>query len=284
VSARRSAGAEARTPDFREAYPITAKAAVHTPAVFRSGMPGLAGLPWPRLECIRDFARFAGISDGATRTALSRAKAEGSLVVEEDSGGVKRYRLSAAQLARGNAVIRSGERPEGFLVAVFSFKSEDTEERAALRETLKDFGFRKLAQNAYINGRIETAPLKAAVRELGLENHLHLFTCPELEDEDQARRVLALFDLEARKRELADYLATLRAFLPDSLADDELARRLLYVGPVHFERVELGEPPIPKRHRPADYPLDEINRFYGDKLGRGGALMLSYYLDLNGKE
>jgi len=284
VPAERSAAAGTRVPDFREAYPISAKAAVHTQAVFRSGMPGLAGLPWPRLEGIRDFARFAGISDGATRTALSRAKAEGSLVVEEDSGGVKRYRLSAAQLARGNAVIRSGSRPEGFLVAVFSFKSEDTEERAALRETLKDFGFRKLAQNAYINGRIETAPLRAAVRVLGLESHLHLFTCPELDDEDQARRVLALFDLESRKRELADYLATLRAFLPDSLADDELARRLLYVGPVHFERVELGEPPIPLRYRPEAYPLDEINRFYGERLERGGALMLTYYLEMNGKE
>ncbi len=284
MPARRNPGSSSRAPDFREAYPISAKAAVHTPAAFRSNLASLSGLPWPRIEGIRDFARFAGISDGATRTALSRAKAEGSLVVEADAAGVKRYRLSPAQLARGNAVIHSGSRPEGFVVAVFSFKSEDTDERAALRETLKDFGFRKLAQNAYINGRIETAPLRAAVRDLGLESHLHLFTCPELDDEDQARRILELFDLEARRRELAEYLAVLRGFFPDGLADDELARRLLYVGPVHFERVELGEPPIPARYRPKDYPLDEINRFYGEKLERGGALMLSYYVEMNGKE
>lgn len=284
MPAKRGPNAASRTPDFREAYPITAKAAVHTPSVFRSGMPGLSGLPWPRLEGIRDFARFAGISDGAMRTALSRAKAEGSLVVEADAAGVNRYRLSAAQLARGNAVIHSGTRPEGFVVAVFAFRSEDSDERAALRETLKDFGFRKLAQNAYINGRLDTAPLKEAVRGMGLQDHLHLFTCPELEDEDQARRVVALFDLESRRKELAEYLAVLGAFLPDGLADDELARRLLYVGPVHFERIELGEPPIPKRYHPVDYPLDEINRLYGERLERGGALMLSYYAEMNGKE
>lgn len=284
MPARRGRGAAPAAPDFREAFPISAKAAVHTPSVFRSGMPGLAELPWPRLEGIRDFARFAGISDGAMRTALSRAKAEGSLVVEPDRAGVNRYRLSPAQLARGKVVIRSGARSDGFVVAVFSFRSEDTDERAALRETLKDYGFKKLAQNAYINGRIDTAPLRAAVRELGLDSHLHLFTCPELDDAGEAERIVALFDLDARKRELDAYLATLRAFLPERLDDRELARRLLYAGPVHFERIELAEPPVPAKYRPAGYALDEINRLYGERLERGGGPMLSYYLELNGKE
>ena len=267
--------------DFQEAYPISAKAAVHTPVVFRSGLEALEGLPWPSLAGIRDFARFARIGDAATRTALSRAKAEGSLVFERDDKGVNRYRLSPAQLAMGAAVIHEELRPEGFLVAVFSFKSEDTTERAALREALKDFGFKKLAQNAYIHGRIETSALRAAVRKLGLERHLFLFSCPDVDDRDLVGRILELFELETRKKELEAYLARLRDFLPEGLADGELARRLLYAGPVHYENCEAGEPPFPAKYLPADYPLAEIQRFYGQRLAEGQAAMLDYYIAIS---
>lgn len=267
--------------DFRKAYPISAKAAVHTPAVFRAGLASLADLPWPSLAGLRDFARFARISDGAMRTALTRAKAEGSLIAETDAAGATRYRLAQAQLDRGQTVIRRESRPEGFLVAVSSFKSDDSSERASMRETLKSFGFRKLAQNTYINGRIDTSGLRAVVRNLGLESHLFLFTCPDIEDRELVARILSLFDFENRKKELGRYLALLRDFLPDGLPDSELARRLLYVGPVHFERCEVGEPPFPARYLPPDYPLAEIQRLYGDRLERGRDAMLSYYAESN---
>jgi len=45
------------------AYPLTARAAVHTPIVFRAGLSSLEGLPWPTIEGQRDFAHFAGIED-----------------------------------------------------------------------------------------------------------------------------------------------------------------------------------------------------------------------------
>lgn len=271
----------ARIKDFREAYPISAKAAVHTPLVFRAGMDFLVDIPWPSLEGIRDFAHFSLISDSAMRTALSRAKAEGSLLVDRDSHGINRYRLSPARFEMGTAVIHSDQRPEGFILAVFSFKSEDTSERAALREVLKDFGFRKLAQNTYINGRIETSGLKAAVRGLGLEEHLYLFTCPDIDDVELVGRILRLFDLGARKKELARYLSLLKAFLPEGLTGLEFARRLLYVGPVHFERCEVGEPPFPAKYLPPDYPLGEIQAFYGERLEQGKDLMFEYYSTMN---
>jgi len=156
----------ARKLAFIKAYPLTAKAATHTPLVFRAGLESFEGLPWPSLEGIRDFAHFAGIGDGAVRTALSRAKAEGSILVEPDSKGLNRYALAPASFEMGLAQIHSDQRLEGFLLAVFSFKSDDNEARSALRGVLKNYGFKKLAQNTYIHGRIETEGLRRAIRGL----------------------------------------------------------------------------------------------------------------------
>jgi DNA-binding transcriptional regulator PaaX len=211
------------------------------------------------------------------RTALSRAKAEDSLLVEADASGRARYRLSPATFAMGSAQLGSGARKEGFLLAVFSFRAEEGEDRAALRGLLKDYGFRKLAQNAYIHGRIATEGLREAVRELGLESHLFLFTCPDIDDERLIARILELFDLEGRRKELREYLARLKPFLAEGLPPDDLARRLLYVGAVHWERVEAGEPPFPAKFLPSDYALPSIQEFYGRRLEESRELILDYY-------
>ena len=267
--------------DFREAYPISAKAAVYTPVIFRAGLDFLVDLPWPSLEGIRDFAHFCNIGDSAMRTALSRAKADGGLLIERDAAGTNRYHMSTSRFDMGKAVIHGQERPEGFIIAVFSFKSEDSNERAAIRDLLKDFGFKKLAQNTYINGCIETSGLKAAARELGFDKHLYLFTCPDIDDRDLVNKILNLFDLEAKKKELKAYLSLLKDFLPEGLPEPEFARRLLYIGPVHYERCEAGEPPFPAKYLPPDYPLKEIQRFYGQRLEEGRQWILEYYTEIN---
>jgi len=270
-----------KKPAFMTAYPLTARAAVHTPLVFRAGLESLGEFPWPSLEGIRAFARFAGIGDGAVRTALSRARSDGSLLVETDPAGRSRYILAPATFAMGQAQIRSDRRLEGFLVAVFSFKSEENEGRSALRGILKVYGFKKLAQNTYIHGRIYTGALRSAIRSLGLEKHLFLFTCPEIDDEDLVRRIMTLFDIEGRRRQLREYLTRLKAFLSEDLGEDERARRLLYVGAVHWEQIEAGEPPFPARYLPADYALVEIQRFYGERITKGREALLSYYEKAN---
>lgn len=277
----------ANTPTFMKAFPLTARAAVHTPLVFRAGLYSADGLPWPSLEGIRDFAHFAGVEDGAIRTALSRGKRDGSLLVETDSAGHNRYSLAPATFAMGTAQIRADQRPEGFLLAIFSFTAPEQEERASLRALLKSFGFRKLAQNTYIHGRIETEGLKAAIRGLGLENNFFLFTCPDIDDENLVARVISLFDLESRRKKLGKYFDLLKDFLPEELSrattavhnavSDEFARRLLYVGAVHWEHVEASEPPIPAKYLPADYAFKEIQAFYGQKLEEGRAVMLGYF-------
>ena len=270
-----------RLPDFMNAYPLSAKAAIHTPIVFRAGFFSSNDLPWPSLKGISDFARFCGVEDGAVRTALSRAKAEGSILVEIDATGRNRYTLSPSTFARGASQIHAEARPDGFLLAVFSFKTEEQDDRAALRNLLKSYGFRKLAQNTYIQGRIETEGLESAIQELGLEDHFYLFTCPDVEDKRLVSRILDLFDLEERQKELRDYLALLTSFLPEGLPGNEMARRLLYVGAVHWERIEAGEPPIPAKYLPSEYPFSEIQRFYGKRLEEGRDALFQYYRELN---
>lgn len=267
--------------DFMTAYPLSARAAIHTPIVFRAGFFSSDDLPWPSLEGIRDFARFCGIEDGAVRTALSRARAESSLLVQTDPTGRNRYLLAPATFAMGTSQIHTEPRPQGFLLAVFSFRAEEEDGRAALRTLLKSYGFRKLAQNTYIQGRIETEGLRSAIRELGLENHFYLFTCPDVEDKHLIARILKLFDVEGRRNELRNYLALLTSFLPEDLPRNELARRLLYVGAVHWERIEAGEPPIPSKYLPNGYPFSEIQRFYGKRLDEGRNALLEYYREVN---
>jgi DNA-binding transcriptional regulator PaaX len=263
------------------AYPLTAKAAVHTPIVFRAGFFSSEDIPWPSLEGLRDFAHFAGIEDGAVRTALSRAKADGSIVVNTDVNGRNRYAVSPSSFAIGTAQINSDQRPQGFLIAVFSFKAEDKEDRSALRSLLKSYGFRKLAQNTYIHGRIETSGLRTAIADLGLEDHFFLFTCPDIEDGHLISRILKLFDMEGRRKYLLDYYTRLSAFLERNLSRDEFSRRLLYVGAVHWERMEASEPPFPAKYLPPDYALAEIQRFYGQMLAEGREALLEYFQAIN---
>jgi len=267
--------------DFMAAYPLNARAAIHSPMAFIQGFFASENLPPPTMEGIRDFTRFAGIGDGAMRTALSRAKKEGSLVAFSDAAGRTRYRLSDETFAMGTAQVRADRRPEGFLIAIFSFKTEEAEARSVLRGILKSYGFRKLAQNAYIHGRIESSGLMAAVRGAGLEDNFFLFTCVDIDDDRLVGRVFELFDLKGRAAYLREYLTRLKDFLPDGISGDDAARRLLYVGAVHWERVEAGEPPFPARYLPKDYSLAEIQSFYGKRLMEGAQALLGYCREKN---
>ena len=164
--------------DFRKKYPISAREAAYTPMILRDGFGAESRLPYPSLNGIRDFTRYCGFRDGAVRTAISRGKAEGDLLTFADAGKVTRYRISESQLTMGKTVTNRQNQPEGFIVAVFSFTTDEVAQRAKVRESLKYSGFKKLAQNTYINGRIETEGLETAMRKFGLGKNLYLFHCP----------------------------------------------------------------------------------------------------------
>jgi len=277
--------------DFRKAYPLSVKASVYNFLILRDGAPFLAELPYPSLATIRDFALYAGTSDSAIRTLLSREGKAGYVKKERDEAGTMRYRLSDPSLVLSMVNSRNDGLPEGFIVAVFSFTADAASERGIVRETLKNFGFKKIAQNVYLNGRIDTAPLRSAMRELGLDSHLYLFQCPELEDEALIRRVIDLFDLDERAAQLAAFESAMLAFLDgarprarDRDADaDEPARRLIYAGLVFWERFKTTEPPLPLRLLPAGYRYEAIARSYDERYAAGAPAIAAYYARISAR-
>jgi DNA-binding transcriptional regulator PaaX len=265
--------------DFREAYPLSAKGAVYNFLILRDGAPFLAAAPYPSLSTIREFAFYAGISDSAIRTLLSREGRAGYIRKEKDEAGIMRYRLAEPALVLGMINSRRDALPEGFIVAVFSFTADAAGERSIVRETLKNFGFKKIAQNVYLNGRIDTAPLRAAMRELGLDSHLYLFSCPELEDEALVRRVIGLFELDARAAELAAFERAMLAFVDGAEPSDrdESARRLVYAGLVFWERFKTTEPPLPARLLPEGYRYAAIASAYAERYAARAPAITEYY-------
>ncbi len=273
--------------DFRKAYPLSAKGSVYNFLILRDGAPFLAGLPYPSLSTIRDFAHYAGTSDSAIRTLLSREGKAGYIAKGKDAEGIMRYRLAEPSLVLSMVNSRQSGLPEGFIVAVFSFTADAVSERSIVRETLKNFGFKKIAQNVYLNGRIDAEPLRAAMRELGLDSHLYLFQCPELEDEALIRRVIDLFELGERSAELAGFEAAMLAFLGPSRAEDSdrdaAARRIIYAGLVFWERFKTTEPPLPARLLPEGYRFGAIARAYEERYAASAPAIAEYYMRISAR-
>jgi DNA-binding transcriptional regulator PaaX len=265
--------------DFRRIYPLSVKASVYNLLILRDGAAFLAGLPYPSLSAIRDFALFAGTSDSAIRTLLSRETRAGYIQKEKDEAGLTRYRLSDPSLVLNMVNSRQRGMPEGFIVAVFSFTVDASSERSIVRETLKNFGFKKIAQNVYLNGRIDIGPLRAAMRELKLDSHLYLFECPEIADEALIDRVIELFELDERSVELAAFETAMLAFLERVEASDrsEAVRRLLYAGLVFWERYLTTEPPLPTRYLPEGYRFAAISRAYDERYAASAPAIAEYY-------
>ncbi|OHD20684.1 MAG: hypothetical protein A2Y38_15360 [Spirochaetes bacterium GWB1_59_5] len=267
--------------DFRQRYPLSVKASVYNFLILRDGSPFLSGLPYPSLAAIRDFALYAGTSDSAIRTLLSREGRAGFISKGKDEAGIMRYRLSEPSLVVSMVNSRRDGLPEGFIVAIFSFTVDAVSERSIVRETLKNFGFKKIAQNVYLNGRVDTGPLRSAMRELKLDSHLYLLECPDIGDQALIDKIINLFEVRRRSEELAEFERAMNAFLDGSEAEatdlDGFPRRLIYAGLVFWERFRTTEPPLPARFLPDAYRFGDIARTYEERYAVGANALIEYY-------
>lgn len=267
---------------FLKDYSYSAKEAIFTPILYRIGLQMPETVPFPSLNGIRDLAKFAGISDTAVRTAISRAKADGSILEFKDDHGKSRYSIAPATFEMGMASITRDKQPEGFIVAVFSFTKDADSERAVVRDTLRNYGFKRLAQNTYINGRIDTKGLMETMKVFGLEKNLYLFHCPDIDDQDLIHKIMVLFDLENRKIYLDLFYDWMVSFLSEQgISDDELGQRMLYFGSIYWTECENGEPPIPKKHLPPGYPMPKIKAFHQDFIEKNKQKLIQYYIKVN---
>src|SRR4030042_1558108 len=176
---------------FKRRHPLSLQEIIAAPAIFHEYVPDLSGLPFPRAAVIHDLAAFAGFSPGAVRTAMSRLRAAGELESFIDEAGVTQSQKTISGVVRAWP-----ERPEGFLIGVFSFRAPEEAERRAVRETLRHFGFKRFAQNTYINGMIDTAGLETEMRNAGVADRSYVFRRPQIDDPALLRRLAAVFDGE----------------------------------------------------------------------------------------
>lgn len=246
-----------RVVSFLEKYPVPLNELLLAPALFRARLPALAQAPLASAAGMRDLAEFAGASPGAFRTAMSRLRASGLVRAQADDAGVLRYTPAGLSRSVQSSVIGQPDRPKGFLLAVFSFAADDARERQVVREALRLHGFQKLAQNAYINGRIDTAGLEALFEREGVSHQVFFFKCEDDDDPTLRRKLASLFDLPARARALLRFQHDLLAFL-DVAPAHEFARHFLYAGPAHFRVTWLDEPPLPPQVLPEGYPLASL--------------------------
>jgi DNA-binding transcriptional regulator PaaX len=266
---------------FIKKYPLAPKEAICVPMILQSGFFRDRTLPPPTMFHIRDFTEYAGITDAALRTTVSRLKKDGFLVQFTDANGIGRYRMSELALSIGAATEHPAERPDGFTLAVFSFAREQESERSFLRDTLKYYGFRKLAQNAYINGRIATDGLRKAVTDAGLSGHLFLFDCSATDDTDFSRTVFSLFGIEERAAYLREFGEDLRAFVGAPRGSDaDIARRMMYSAAVHWNICHRDESAYPPGLLPPDYPLKDLLRLEQTFLTKNAKTFERYYSTL----
>jgi DNA-binding transcriptional regulator PaaX len=224
--------------------------------IFRENIPGFERLPFPSADIIRDFAALSGHDYGALRTAISRARASGELKDFVDKAGVRRFRLTPMQESVSRVVRDWRTRPDGFIVGVFSFHAREEAERRAVRESLQYFGFKRIAQNTYINGMIDTSGLEAELARAGVADRFYLFRCPSIDDKALLARLAEVFDVKGRARTLERFRADLEAFLEEPGIDEmEFGRRVFYMGPAQHRICFTEAPPIPARILPESYPL-----------------------------
>jgi DNA-binding transcriptional regulator PaaX len=268
---------------FVTRHPLSLREVIATPMIFRENVPGFENEPYPCVSVIRDLAEFAGYGNGALRTAMSRLKASGELAGFDDITGSPRFRLSAMQRSVSDVVRGWEARPEGLIVGVFSFRKEEETERRLVRDTLLYFGFKRIAQNTYITGMIDTSGLEAEIARAGVSERFFIFRCPVVDDPRLLKRLKSVFDLEGRAKELSTFLEELKRFLEEPGIDAmEFGRRIFFSGPAHHRKSFVEEPPLPRSLFPAGYPLAELRSCLGNAMRARAADVITYYRTLCG--
>ena len=268
---------------FIRRYPLSLREVIATPMIFRENVSGFERLPFPTVDVIRDLAALACHGSGALRTAMSRARASGELKETVDEAGTRRFRLTPMQASVSRVVSGWQTRPEGFIVGVFSFHAREAAERRAVRESLMYFGFKRIAQNTYITGMIDTAGLEEELARAGVSDRFYLFRCPSIEDTALLARLARVFDVEKRARVLERFHADVKAFLEEPGIDRmEIGRRVFYMGPVQHRICFTEAPPVPARILPESYPLAGLMEYLGGFMTRKWESIETYYRTLCG--
>lgn len=234
----------------------------HAMPVLQWAHGGLRREPPPNLALMRRLARRCDVSDGALRTALSRACAVGALEVSE--GGYRLGPLALEEAASARALRR---RRPGYVLAVV-MEGVGPGQLSQVREVFLRLGFRPLQRSVWIGARTEEERLAPALAASGLGKLALVFQSDEV-DEATRRRLVEIWGLRERAAALSAFHAQLFGYLnAPGLAPREAAWRCVETAPVWYRTVVRDEPPFPLDLCGPDYPLAALNADWSAHLER----------------
>lgn len=234
---------------FTERYPLKLRYACLQPSLERV-LASHHGheFPWPLQQKAESFLCFCGYSQSSIRTALSRSKSKAELVLSATDS----KRLTAGELLDQYTQLFLSEpfRPGEFTLLLFHFATDQTRERAQLKELLAQFNFRMLTQNAYLNYGARNAEIQAFFEQQGFAEHIYCFqNLPELPE----RLILELPEiyelpvwsarLAQASKDFEEYLA-----LPGTL--QERYWRYIYARASFHTNLLTVAPYLPERYFP----------------------------------
>jgi DNA-binding transcriptional regulator PaaX len=241
-----------RKRETRPQWRLTAQEVAHAMPVLQSAHPALHGAPAPRLATIRELAQRCRVSDGALRTALSRACSAGSL---ELSGG--RYRLGPRSMEEAAAARALLARTRGYALAVVL--EGERSDLARLKEIFGRLGFRPLQRSVWIGARTKDDRLSAALARARLAGSVVVFQADEV-DADARQRLSTLWRLADRAKELRKLHQKLADYLDEpKISASEAAWRCVIAAPVWYRIAVHDEPPFPLDLAGADYPVEALH-------------------------
>ena len=265
--------------DFKSKYPVPLIDAIIYPFIYKIWNIQ-AKLPPVKLKCILDFCIYAGYNEGAVRTAITRLKKRGILNSIADKQKAE-YVLSGNHKTR-IIQIRDNTIRQGFTLAIFSFSRENEKERYIMRSILSRIGFKKLAQNTYINIRGRKEELLRKIKSERLDKHLFLFECEDDLDKNTVQRLVEIWKIKKRQKILNEFFSDLKEFIkPEEHSGQEIFQMIGHAGTVFSVRFQRTEPPVPEKYLPEDYPIQNIYNFLVENNRKYFEVTKKYFINVN---
>lgn len=264
-----------------EKYPLKTHEVLHFPLMFPDSLKAYHGpsLKYPSLDILYDFADACRVSKGAVRTALSRMKKEGLIIVQEERG-VSRYRSGNLQMEAMMNFQKRSRRTKGYTLAVYSFDGEMSKERNTARELLEYMGFVRFAQNSWMAFEVKTGELSKSLRANGLDEHVYLFDVHTIEDTTM-KRIVSFWNLDERAARLQNFYEELKVLLHEPGSDRDAFVRLGIAWVTFIIHIHGTEPPVPENLLPGGYRYNDIVALLKKMSMRYGPRMYRYWKNAN---
>ena len=220
---------------------------------------------WIAVADLIALMEAVGLDEQAVRSAISRLKRRG-VVAPERRAGMAGYGLTAARARdprpRRRAHLRAPARrtaadPE-WLLLLFSIPEHRRDLRHVLRGRLTWLGLGRVGSAAWIGPAHVAAEVRLVVGELGVEEHVELFTARHLGVRATPDAVARWWDLDAIAEEYRGYLAAwtprLQVWRAGGAGDPAaaFADHLLQLDA--WRRVPFHDPGLPASALPGDWP------------------------------